>query len=161
MNTKDAEIIKILCKDARTSFSKIGRMLDIGTDTVLRRFRKLKTDGIVEQPIVILSSKNIGIKGWCGIYIAVKPGASVLAVKEKLTNLPQTYGIAPTTGDYDFYMEMGFRDISELDAFIITLKKIKEISAIDPIVYGTHDWPIPTLLTLDANFLELFLKIEK
>lgn len=160
MNEIDAKIIEILCKDARTSFSKIGRSLSIGKDTIFRRFNNLKQEGKVEKSTVIVSSKGIGIKGWCGIFIEVKQGASASVVKDNLLKLPQVFGISPTMGDYDFYLEMGFREIGEVDDFINNLKKIQEITTIDPIVYATHDWPLPTIRELEPDFLEWMLSDE-
>ncbi len=160
MDEIDAEIIRILCKDARTSFSKIGRILDIGTDTVFRRFKKLKQEGKISGSTVVLSSKAIGIKGWCGFYVKVKQGSEALFVEDKLTKIPQLYGLSRILGEYDFYLEMGFRDFEELDVFVSSLRKIKEIVTIDPMLYASHDWPLPTLSTLDPEVLNWLLNVK-
>ena len=154
----DAQIIKILCGDARTPYSKIGRTLGIGTDTVLRRFNKLKQEGRIVGSTVILSSKKIGIKGWCGFLIKIKQGFSTSIIKEKLTKLNQIYFFTQISGDFDFYFEFGFREIDELDGFIATLRNIHEILVIAPVMYASHDWPIPTLNTLNPQMLNWLLK---
>ncbi len=160
MDEIDVEIIKILCKDARTSFSKIGRTLGIGTDTVFRRFRKLEQEGMIAGSTVVLSSKAIGIKGWAGLYLKVKSGSSSSIVKEKVTSLSQVYSLNKMLGEYDFYLEIGFREFEEVDAFINRLKTIREIVAIDPVFYASHDWPLPTLSTLNPVTLDWFLNIK-
>ena len=161
MDEIDREIIRILCKDARTSFRKIGRLLGIGTDTVFRRFKKLEQEGKISGSTVVLSSKKIGIKGWVGFFIKVKRGSSALVVKDRLTILPQVYGLVQLLGIYDFYLEMGFRDFEEVDAFVAGLRKIKEIEAIDLMLHASHDWPIPTLGTLNPEVLNWLLNGEK
>ncbi len=161
MDEIDAEIIRILCKDARTSFSKIGRMLGIGTDTVFRRFKRLEKDGKISGSTIVLSSKAIGIKGWCGLFLKLQQGSSPLSVKNKLTELKQLYAFVQILGEYDFYLEIGFRDFEELDAFVNQLREVKEIVAIDPMLYATHDWPLPTLNTLDPEVLNWLLNIKQ
>lgn len=158
MDKIDAEIIRILCKDARTPFSKIGRMLGIGTDTVFRRFKKLEQEGIISGSTVILSSIEIGLKGWYAFYVKVKPGSSISAIGQTLTNIPQVYGLVQTLGEYDFYLEVGFRDFKEINAFIASVRQIKEIVAIDPMIHASHDWPLPTLSTLQPEVLEWLFK---
>ena len=161
MDKIDSAIIEILCQDARTPFSKIGRMLGIGTDTVFRRFKKLKQEGKILGSTVVLSSKAIGIKGWCGFFVKVRQGSSTLIVKEKLTSIGQLYGLAQISGEYDFYLEMGFREFEELDTFITSLRQIREITAIEPMMYASHDWPLPTLSTLEPEVLNWFLNVKK
>jgi DNA-binding Lrp family transcriptional regulator len=161
MDEIDAEIIKILCKDARTSFRKIGRMLNVSTDTVFRRYKKLKQEGKILGSTVVLSSIAIGIKGWCGLYVKTKRGSSALAVREKLSRVQQIYTFNQIIGDYDFYLEIGFRDFVELDHFVQKLREIKEILTIDLVLQATHDWPLPTLHTLNSEILDLFLGPSK
>lgn len=156
MDKIDAEIIRILCKDARTPFSRIGRILGIGTDTVFRRFKKLRQEGKISGSTVVLSSMGIGIKGWCGLYLKIKPGSSVSAVKEAIAEIPEVYGLVQILGEYDFYLEIGFRDFSELDAFVTKLRQIKEIVVIDSMIHASHDWPLPTLPTLKSEVLDWF-----
>jgi DNA-binding Lrp family transcriptional regulator len=157
----DAEIIRVLCQDARTPFKKIGRMLGIGTDTVFRRFKKLKEEGKITGSTIILSSKAIGITGWFAVFIRVRPGCSASVVRDKLSKIPQIYAMVHILGEYDFYLEVGFSSIVELDSFFTTLRVIKEVISADPMIYESHDWPLPTLFTLDPKFLDWLLNIEK
>ena len=161
MDELDVEIVKILCKDARISFRKIGKTLGIATDTVFSRYKKLKQEGKIKGSIVVLSSKAIGIKGWCGFLVRVKEGYSPLIIKDKLKHLPQLYSLAQLSGDHDFYLEIGFREFEEVDIFVTRLTEIEEITTIDPIFYATHDWPLPTLSTLQPEILNWLLKLDK
>lgn len=154
----DAQIIRILCKDARTPFNKIGRMLNIGTDTVLRRYSKLKQEGKIAGSTVILSSKAIGIKGWYGFLVKIKQGTSPSFVKEKVKKIDQIYFFTQIIGDFDLYLEFGFREFDELDGLVSSLRNIEEILVIEPIMYASHDWPIPTLNTLNPQMLDWLLK---
>jgi Lrp/AsnC family transcriptional regulator for asnA, asnC and gidA len=157
----DAEIIKILCKDARTPFSKIGQRLGIGTDTVFRRFRKLEQKGIVSGSTVVLSSKACGIKGFYCFFVKLQPGSSVLTVKDKLIKLPKLCSLVQTWGEFDFYLEMGFMDFGEVDPFINSLREIKEIAVIDSMLYASQDFSLPNLSTFESEIPDWFFRIKE
>ena len=147
----DIEIIRILCKDARTPFKRIGKMLGVGTDTIFRRFKKLQQEGIISGSTVILSSKACGIKGLCGFFIKLKSGSSLSIIKDKLTETDKLTIAYPSLGEYDLYFEIYFRDFQEVTDLIAGLRKIKGIAAIDPMVYTVQEWSIPFVLSFEAE----------
>jgi Lrp/AsnC family transcriptional regulator for asnA, asnC and gidA len=147
----DTEIIRILCKDARTPFKRIGKMLGVGTDTVFRRFKKLQSEGIVSGSTVILSSKACGIEGLCGLFIKMKSGSSLSIIKDKLTKMSQLTVAYPSWGEYDFYVDVYYRNFHEVTDLIASLREIKEIVAIDPMIYALQEWSIPFILSFEAE----------
>ena len=161
MDEIDIEIIKILCKDARTPFKRIGKMLGVGTDTVFRRFKKLQEDGIITGSTVILSSKACGIEGLCGLFIKVKSGSSLTGVRDKIVLASQIIFAHPEWGEYDFYVDVYFRDYSEIVALIENLRKIKEIVAIDPIIYTQQDWSMPSFSFFEGEVPSWCFKLKK
>jgi Lrp/AsnC family transcriptional regulator, regulator for asnA, asnC and gidA len=147
----DTEIIRILCKDARTPFKRIGKMLGVGTDTVFRRFKKLQAEGIISGSTVILSSKACGIEGLCGLFIKLKSGSSLSKIKDKLTKSSQLTVAYPTWGEYDFYVDVYYRDFQEVTDLIASLREIKEVAAIDSMIYALQEWSIPFILSFEAE----------
>lgn len=151
MDHIDVEIIKILCKDARTPFKRIGKMLGIGTDTVFRRFKKLQQEGVILGSTVVLSSKACGIKGLCGLFIKTKSGSSVSIVRKKIVEMSPLVFPFPEWGEYDFYVDVFFRDYQEVFDVIDNLRKIKEIVAIDPMMYTLQEWSFPFLSSFESE----------
>ena len=147
----DTEIIRILCKDARMPFKRIGKMLGVGTDTVFRRFKKLQDQGIISGSTVILSSEACGIEGLCGLFIKLKSGYSLSIIKDKLTKSSQLTVAYPVLGEYDFYVDVYYRNFHEVTDLIASLREIKEIVAIDPMVYALQEWSIPFILSFEAG----------
>lgn len=161
MDEIDAEIIRILCKDARMPFKRIGKMLGVGTDTVFRRFRRLQSEGIISGSTVILSSKACGIRGLCGLFIKIKPGSSVSVIKDKLVKTEQLVVAYPKLGEYDFYVDVYFRDFQEVADLIDSLRKIEEIVAIDPMMYALQEWSIPFVLEFEAEIPSWVFDVQK
>jgi len=147
----DAKIIGILCKDARTPFKRIGKMLGVGTDTVFRRFKKLQTEGIISGSTVILSSKALGIEGLCGLFIKLKSGSSLSTIEDKLTKSSQLTVVYPTWGEYDFYVDVYYRNFQEVTDLIASLRQIKEVVAIDSMIYALQEWSIPFILSFETE----------
>jgi Lrp/AsnC family transcriptional regulator for asnA, asnC and gidA len=147
----DNEIIRILCKDARTPFKRIGKMLGVGTDTVFRRFKKLQKEGVISGSTVILSSKAFGIEGLCGLFIKLKPGSSLSLIKNKLAKTSQLTFAHPSWGEYDFYVDVYYTDFNEVTDLIASLRELKEVVAIDPLIYALKEWSMPFMLSFEAE----------
>jgi Lrp/AsnC family transcriptional regulator for asnA, asnC and gidA len=161
LDQTDFEIVKILCKDARTPFKKIAKALGIGTDTVFRRFKRLQQEGVILGSTVVLSSQACGIKGLCGLFVKLRSGSSVSIIKNKITQLSDLVVVYPEWGEYDFYIDAYFRDHQEIFDLISKMRKIKEIMTIDPMMYTQQDWSIPFASTFEAEPAPWILNIQE
>ena len=56
----DVSIIRALQKDARVNFADIARECDVSTDTISKRFRKMKRAGIIRGTTILLNPKSFG-----------------------------------------------------------------------------------------------------
>jgi len=157
----DIEIIRVLCKDARTPFKRIAKMLGVGTDTVFRRFKKLQNEGVILGSMVVLSSRAIGIKGLCGLFVKIKPGSSISIIKDEITKQSPLISVLPEWGDYDFYVDVFFRDYQEVSDLVDNLRKIKEIVTIDLMIYNLQEWSVPFIGTFEAGLPPWFSSSQK
>ena len=161
MDKLDFEIMKLLCKDARMPFKSIGDKIGMRTETVFRRFQKLKEEGIISSSTVVLNSKAFGITGLCGLFIKLKSGASASIVSKILRTVPQLAVAQLTYGEYDFYVDVYFRDFSEIIELVSILRKQKEIEAIDSITYSDQEWSIPFVGGFEGELSEWWLNIRR
>jgi len=56
----DINIIRALQKDARTNFADIAKKCGVSTDTISKRFKKIKKTGIARGTTVLLNPKSFG-----------------------------------------------------------------------------------------------------
>ncbi len=147
----DEGILQILCKDARTPFNKIAKTLGVATQTVFRKFERLQKNGVITGSTVILSTKAYGIKGSCGLYIKLKPGASLLITQKKMANINQSLIIHPKWGEYDFHVTTYYCDFQEIIDLIHCLRKLKEILTIEMMLYALGDLIIPPIFTFERG----------
>jgi Lrp/AsnC family transcriptional regulator for asnA, asnC and gidA len=56
----DINIIRALQKDARTNFADIAKKCGVSTDTISKRFKKIKRTGVARGTTVLLNPKSFG-----------------------------------------------------------------------------------------------------
>jgi len=56
----DINIIRALQKDARTNFADIAKNCGVSTDTISKRFKRMKRTGITRGTTVLLNPKSFG-----------------------------------------------------------------------------------------------------
>ncbi len=151
LDNTDVEIIRILCKDARTPFKRIGNMLGIGTETVFRRYRRLQKKGVISGSTVVLSSKAFDIMGLCGFFVKLKTGSSLSVIKDKIDTGDKYIFVMPKWGEYDFYIDFYFKDLKDIFDMFARFRSIKEIVAVDPMIYVLQEWSMPYLLQFEAE----------
>jgi DNA-binding Lrp family transcriptional regulator len=122
--------------------------LNVGADTVIRRFRKLIRQGIVSNPTIFLDSYMCGFEGLVDFLIKLKPGADAEGVRVELTKLENVIITARTFGDHDLYCSVFFRNFEKMIEVSEQIKKIEDIINVEPIIYVAKKWAIP----LNSNY---------
>ncbi len=56
----DLNIIRALQKNARTSFASIAADCGVSTDTISKRFKKMKKAGVIRGTTILLNPKSFG-----------------------------------------------------------------------------------------------------
>jgi DNA-binding Lrp family transcriptional regulator len=151
LDQTDYEIIRILSKNARVPFQKISKILGIGIDTVIRRYKKLEKEGVILGSTIIINSQACGIKGLLGLFLKVKNGVEISTVKEKLIKDFKFDLLNQEFGDYNFYAELYLITIQQTIKILNELREIKEFEKIDLMFYTRKDWPIPYIFTFESN----------
>ena len=103
MDSTDLAIIRLLMVDAQTPFSKIAKDLGIGTDTVIRRYRRLEDEGVIHYPSIIVNVEKCGYEGLVFCFISTLPGADISKIYDKLAQMTNVVVVVTTIGDYDLH----------------------------------------------------------
>ena len=112
----DNQIIEKLALDGRASFTKIAKEIGLSTDTVVKRYHRLRKNGTIKVSIQINPNK-IGYKSILDFNIAfTTPGSLSDTVVESLAKIPDIIIITKTSGDYDLQVTAMIKDITEIFA---------------------------------------------
>jgi Lrp/AsnC family transcriptional regulator for asnA, asnC and gidA len=140
----DKQIVAKLTVDGRASFTKVAQEIGLSTDTVVKRYHRLKENGAIKVSIQINPNK-IGYTSILDFNIAfTKPGGLSNPVVEALAKIPDVIIITETSGDYDLQLSAMVRDTAQ--SFDMQ-DQIARISGITKIEAGARKiperWPTP------------------
>ncbi len=137
----DLQIIEKLIPNGRQSFRKIAKELKISTDTVSRRFRKLKQNGTIKATIQIDPIK-LGYYALAYFRLEFVSQQNLSDIIETLAKIPDLEKIIKTSGSYDVCL---FALITNIEQFIAIQDEIAAISGIRKIntVVQKITYPLP------------------
>ena len=115
----DLRIIRSLSGDARKPYKTIARELDVSDATVRKRIKKMVEEGIIKQFNLLLDYHKLGriIKAFIGLMINPQ---YLKGIVEHLEENPDIQVLYRTTGNVDLFVEVIFKDMEELNAFLET-----------------------------------------
>ena len=131
MDKIDRQIINCLLKDAQQAFSKIAKSLDIGTDTVIRRYNALKKEGIIQRASITVDLKKCGFKQSILFFIKLCPETNTNAFFEKIAHIQNVIVVTHTMGDYEMLVQAISTDIEDFDSTVETIQNLSEIEYFD------------------------------
>ena len=69
----DIRIIRNLQRDARTSFADIAAECGVSVDTIIKRFQRLRKNGVVRGTTILLDPRHFGLECPASFEISVEP----------------------------------------------------------------------------------------
>jgi DNA-binding Lrp family transcriptional regulator len=109
----DRRIVGKLAVNGRLSFRKLAKELAVSTDTVARRYEKLKRNGTIKV-LIQLDPAKIGYHGYVTFYIAFVSQSSLISMVENLCKIPDVVLVVQTSGSFDLLVEAMIKDLDQL-----------------------------------------------
>ena len=107
------QIINKLVSDGRRPFRIIANEIGVTTDTVARRYRKLREKGTVKV-LIQLDPKKIGYHGTLDSMVRLSSQKNSLASIRALSKIPDVFCIVETSGEFDLHVWSLIRNIDHL-----------------------------------------------
>ena len=141
----DLRMADLLAENGRMSMESIGAKIGLSTNTVKRRYEKLKKNGVLKVTIQVNPNK-IGYRALCVFFTVTSDEKSDLII-EKISNIPDIISIMKTTGDYDLQIYLMVQDLDGLLSVQEEIGKIQGIKKVDVelLRFGEEwkKWPTP------------------
>jgi Lrp/AsnC family transcriptional regulator for asnA, asnC and gidA len=140
----DKQIMEKLTLDGRASFTKVAKEVGLSTDTVIKRYNKLKEKGSMKASIQINPNK-IGYTSILDFNIAfMSPEGLSNRVVDSLAKIPDVIVITKTSGDYDLQLSTMVRDTAQSFAIQDQIAKTCGTTKIETSARKIPDkWPTP------------------
>lgn len=123
LDNKDLKIINTLKENSRLSIRDIAKSTQLRPSTVHQRIQKLIKNKIIEQFTLKLNNKAVQEDFIVFMNITTNQDLPPNFFNNK--HIKESFGI---TGEYDLLLKLKFKDISEFNDYIISLRKNKAIT---------------------------------
>ncbi|MCL7496672.1 Lrp/AsnC family transcriptional regulator [Streptomyces sp. MCA2] len=113
----DAQILRLLLEQPRTSVREYARLLGVARGTVQARLDRLERDGVITAYSPLLSPAGLGHPVLAFVHIEVTQG-HLEEVADALAEVPQIIEAFSTTGGGDLLTRVVARDAAHLEDVI-------------------------------------------
>jgi len=141
----DINIIRALQKNARANFAGIARDCGVSTDTISKRFRKMKRAGVIRGTTVLLNPKSFGYNCVASLGVDVSY-PHLREVVELIQRIPEIVFCATSMGKNDIFCIGVLRNVGRLS-------QVKDLIKGHPLVreVTTNIW-VDEILLCPENF---------
>jgi len=141
----DINIIRALQRDARANFADIARDCGVSTDTISKRFRKMKKAGIIRGTTILLNPKSFGYDCVASLGIDVSY-PHLREVVESIRRMPEMVFCTTSMGRHDIFCIAVLKNVGRLS-------QVKDLIKGHPVVreVTTSIW-VDEILLCPENF---------
>jgi Lrp/AsnC family transcriptional regulator, regulator for asnA, asnC and gidA len=139
----DHKIIRHLSVDGRRSFSDIGKALGVSNHTIIKRYNRLRKNGVLKV-LVQINLNKIGYVAILDLNIAFTTirGVSINIV-DLLANIPDVIIITKTSGDFDLQVTAMVRDLEQVLNIQDEISRIDGVTQIEASMRKIPEkWPV-------------------
>lgn len=129
----DFELIKLLMKNSRTPYVKLGELLGVSETAIRKRVKKLEEDGVIRRYTIEVDPKKLGFKVNALIGLDTV-SERFIAVIEELKAMEEVLSLYSASGDHMILLECWFKDSDELTRFVKRLESIRGVTRVCPAI---------------------------
>ena len=123
----DAHIIRVLLKEARTSFKEIARSCNVRANLVRTRYNRLKQEGIITGDVMEIRPDVFGYSCSATLRLRVNLDKTE-GVSNQLKNIPEIRQIAEGVGRKNLLCFVITRNLTDLNRIIEQIKGLNGVT---------------------------------
>lgn len=122
----DVRVIRNLQRDARTNFADIAKQCGVSVDTIIKRFQRLRRNGVVTGTTILLDPRHLGFDCLASLELDVEP-VHIPEVVEEVREQPGVVFSTPSMGMQSVFAVTVLRDMKELNILRETIKGLPNV----------------------------------
>ena len=130
MDKIDFLILSELLKNARISFLKIAKKLDVSPFTVQSRYNKMVNDGTIIASVVNIDLSKLGYQGKVFLLITNAPAASKSITIDALTKIKNIFVVSEIIGPFDLLAIAPVTDVDSINRLVSEVKKLPSVKRV-------------------------------
>lgn len=139
----DFQILEKLTANGRLPFRKVAQELGVTTDTITRRYEKLKENNFIKVSIQF-NPLELGYQAILSINLALTNQSETKGVVDKLSRISGVAYLVKISGNDDLLVVALVKDCNDIIAINEEIAKIPKIKRIEATLQGLPPfWPTP------------------
>lgn len=147
MEGTDHQILALLARDGRMSYTDIGRETGLSTSAAQQRVRRLEQRGIISGYQAVIDPTALGRTLTAFISLRPLDPSSDEAVPEHIMDMPEIVSCWSVAGDASYLLMVHVEDTRELDMLLTRIRTQANVVTITTVVLTTLFQNRPTLPT--------------
>jgi DNA-binding Lrp family transcriptional regulator len=137
----DMKIVEKLSEDGRIPFGKIAKEIGISTDTVTRRYERLKKNNYIRS-VLQIDPQKLGYQGYLLILIELSMKGYINEMVDELSKVSGVHDIIRLSGAFDLEIVVHVKDCYDIASIHKEIEKIPYIKRIETCFGQAYNiWP--------------------
>jgi len=137
MEDTDLQILRLLARDGRMSFTDLGRATGLSTSAIHQRVRRLEQRGVIRGYAAVVDADAVGLPLTAFISVTPLDPAAPDDVPERLSGLPEIEACHSVAGAENYILKVRVATPGELEALLSRIRSQAGVSTRTTIVLST------------------------
>ena len=137
MEDIDRQIVQLLSKDGRMSFTDLGKATGLSTSAVHQRVRRLEKRGVIRGYAAVIDADSIGLPLTAFVSVTPLDPAAPDDVPQRLSSLPEIEACYSVAGEENYILKVRVATPATLETLIARIRSAAGVSTRTTIVLST------------------------
>jgi Lrp/AsnC family leucine-responsive transcriptional regulator len=142
----DRQIVALLARDGRMSFTDLGKATGLSTSAVHQRVRRLEQRGVIRGYAAVIDPEAVGLSLTAFVSVTPLDQAAPDDVPDRLAEFPEIEACHSVAGDENYLLKVRTATPSALEQLLARIRAVAGVSTRTTIVLSTpyESRPLPS-----------------
>jgi Lrp/AsnC family leucine-responsive transcriptional regulator len=137
MEETDLQILHLLARDGRMSFTDLGKATGLSTSAVHQRVRRLEQRGVITGYAAVIDAELLGLPLTAFVSVTPLDPAAPDDVPEHLASLPEIEACHSVAGEENYILKVRVATPGELESLLARIRAAANVSTRTTVVLST------------------------
>lgn len=133
----DSQIVQLLCRDGRMSFTDLGRFTGLSVSAVHQRVRRLEQRGVITSYVALVNSAAVGLGLTAFVSIKEIDPSQPDDAPERLAHLAAIEACYSVAGEESYLLKVRVADPADLERLLQDIRAAANVSTRTMVVLST------------------------
>jgi len=133
----DRQIVNLLARDGRMSFTDLGKATGLSTSAVHQRVRRLEQRGVIRGYAAVIDAEAVGLSLTAFISVTPLDQAAPDDVPDRLLGLPEIEACHSVAGEENYILKVRVSTPGALEQLLARIRAAASVSTRTTIVLST------------------------